>query len=677
MPLVIDGRELRDRPVEDREDPSRPGVVVSRRRLATAQDVDDAVACARADRDGWRAKSAADRAAVLRDVAQAIRERRADLMGVALAEGGKVLSESDPEVSEAVDFCELYGRSAAALGELPNLEATGLGVVAVVPPWNFPIAIPCGGVAAALAAGNTVILKPAPATVATAHALCECFWAGGVSRRALQLVFGADGGSATRLVTHDGVDAVVFTGGTETALRLLALDPGLRLLAETGGKNATIVTALADRDLAIKHVVHSAFSHAGQKCSATSLLILEDEVYEDEAFRRALCDAARSLPVGSAWEPTTKVGPLIRPPAAKLARALTRLEPGEAWALEPRPCAENPSLWSPGIKWGVTPGSFTHTTELFGPVLGVMRAARLEEAIDLVHETGYGLTSGLESLDDREQAAWSEATRAGNLYLNRGTTGAVVLRQPFGGMGRSAIGPGLKAGGPHYVVPLMRLRELGPPPGPLAVDDPLVADLLAALDGRADVAPSDRDRLRAAAASYGRSMRDEFRVAHDSFRLLGQDNLRRYRPFAEVRVRVSASDSWLDVFARVCAARLAGSRVVVSSTPAAADPRVALLHDLTERWAGAIELLEETDAELAEALRAGRVERVRHAAPDRVPAAVRRAAAAAGSYLADAPVLMEGRVELLWCLREQSLSADYHRYGNLGARADEPRTPPL
>ena len=675
-PLVIAGREVWDeRALGTATDPSRPGVVVGRHARADDADVDEAVACARADPDGWRTLPAGERRRVLRAAAQRLRERRADLMGIALAEGGRILAESDPEVSEAVDFCELYGRSAEAFAELPGLEATGLGVVAVVPPWNFPIAIPCGGVAAALAAGNSVILKPAPATVTTAFLLCQCFWDAGVSRRTLQFVFGEDGAEGTHLVLHEGVDAVVFTGGTETALHLLRAKPTLRLLAETGGKNATIVTALADRDLAVRHVIASAFGHAGQKCSATSLLILEDEVYEDEAFRRALCDAVRSLPAGSAWEPSTRLAPLIRPPAGALERGLKELEPGESWALRPRPLDENPNLWSPGIKWGVRPGSFTHTTELFGPVLGVMRARSLDEAIAQVHATGYGLTSGLESLDDREQRSWAESVRAGNLYVNRSTTGAVVLRQPFGGMGRSAIGPGLKVGGPNTVVPLMRFRETGLPRGAERVVDPLVAGLLAALAAQGALDPASAERLDAAARSYTRWMAEEFGLRHDPFRLVGQDNLRSYRPVTPLRVRVDPADSDFELLARICAARLAGCRLTVSAADAGA-PRLARLEALTEAWAGAIELVEESDAALARAVAAGQTERVRFAGPDRVPAAVRRAAAEAGHDLADAPVCAEGRIELLWYLREQSLCVDYHRYGNLGARAGEPRTPP-
>ena len=150
--------------------------------------------------------------------------------------------------------------------------------------------------------------------------------------------------------------------------------------------------------------------------------------------------------MGSAWELPTRVGPLIRPPAGDLENALKTLEPGESWAVLPRPADDNPNLWTPGVKYGVRPGGYTHLTEFFGPMLGVIRFERLDDAIALVNETGYGLTSGLHSLDEREHAQWKAGIHAGNLYVNRGTTGAVVLRQPFGGLGKSCFGPGLKAG---------------------------------------------------------------------------------------------------------------------------------------------------------------------------------------------------------------------------------------
>jgi RHH-type proline utilization regulon transcriptional repressor/proline dehydrogenase/delta 1-pyrroline-5-carboxylate dehydrogenase len=432
---------------------------------------------------------------------------------------------------------------------------------------------------------------------------------------------------------------------------------------------------MADRDLAIKHVVQSAFGHAGQKCSATSLLILEREVHEDPDFRRALCDAAASLPVGSAWDLETVIGPLIRPPRGALEGALNGLEAGESWALRPGQIGDNPRLWAPGIKWGVAPGSVTHRVELFGPVLGVMRADDLDQAIALAHQTGYGLTAGLHSLDDREQQRWAERVRAGNLYVNRGTTGAVVLRQPFGGMAKSAVGPGLKAGGPNYLVSLLRFREVERGESDATIEDPWTLDLLAELSRRAKLPPDALAHLHRAAASYERAMADEFGRSHDSFRLIGQDNLRRYLPVAPLRVRIHPADRDFELFARVIAARIARCELTLSAPPGIDGPSLVLLRERAESPAAGFAVVEETDAALAALVRDGGTARVRYADPSRVPEPVRRAAAEAGLHLATAPVLAVGRIELLHYLREQSLCIDYHRYGNLGARALEPRAP--
>ncbi len=684
IPLVIGGEELPQSEISNSKsqigqclDPSRPGVVLARYAQAGEADIDRAVACAQADPSTWRAMTVDARNEILGRVAQEIRRARGDLMWAALANGGKTLAESDPELSEAVDFVEFYRATAKFFLELPGVKAAPFGVIAVVPPWNFPIAIPCGGIAAALAAGNTVILKPASDTVLVAWELCQCFWRAGVPRAALQFVPCPGRGAGAHLVAHPGVDAVILTGGTDTALRMLQARPGLRLFAETGGKNATIVTALSDRELAIKHVVQSAFGHSGQKCSATSLLLLEAEVYDDPGFKRMLCDAVKSLRVGSAWELDTRVGPLIRPPTGDLENALKTLEPGESWAVMPRRVGDNANLWSPGVKYGVTPGSYTHGTEFFGPVLGVMRFERLDEAIALVNQTGYGLTSGLHSLDEREHEQWKAGIRAGNLYINRGTTGAVVLRQPFGGVGKSCFGPGLKAGGPNYVAQFMKFEEASElEDAKEPVQNAQLEDLRRAILAAPKMIRASSRRLLQAIGSFDRWWREEFSCEHDHFRLLGQDNFRRYLPFSVIRVRVASQDAAFEIFARACAARATGARVVVSSSAVATHEAVKLLDELTDSWAAAIEFVEETDEQLAahiRALPAHATERIRFAAPDRVPEVMRTAATETGVYLADEPVLAEGRVELLWYLREQSVCHYYHRYGYLGTRAGEAR----
>lgn len=687
IPLVLAGEEiLEGRPVRECLDPSRPGVIVGRYRQAGGDDVDRAVLCAMHDDDGWRSMTPQARFDVLGRVAEELRAARGELIGAALANGGKTIPESDPEVSEAIDFVEFYRDTARWWQQLPSLRARPKGVVVVVSPWNFPIAIPCGGIAAALAAGNTVILKPASDAVLVAWELCRCFWRGGISRKVLQLLPCSGGGAGRQLVSHAGVNAVILTGGTETALTMLRDKPALNLLAETGGKNATVVTAMSDRDQAIKHVIHSAFSHAGQKCSATSLLLLEAEVYDDPKFKHALCDAVHSLCVGSAWHLETKVGPLIRPPVGDLENALKVLEPDESWAVLPRRLENNPNLWSPGVKYGVRPGSYTHMTEFFGPVLGVMRFDKLAQAIDLVNQTGYGLTSGLQSLDDREQQQWLAHIRAGNLYVNRTTVGAVVLRQPFGGMGKSAFGPGVKAGGPNYVALLMDFADEPAGTGVQSPDDPLLAALCDPWPKAGSMEQGAGSRefgsvlrapcsppLCAATASYLKSFREEFGQSHDHFKLIGQDNLRRYLPVRELRVRIDPRDSEAEILARLCAARIAGCRTTVSAPPGCHASLLRRLEEVTEPWAGAIEFVEESDEDLAAVIRNHQSERIRYAAPDRVPLVVRQAAAETGLYLAAEPVSWEGRMELLWYVHEQSVSVDYHRYGNLGAREGEPR----
>ena len=676
IPLVIGGQEIYDaREVRSCHDPNQAPaeVTVAAYRLATAEDADRAVAVAKADPDGWRRLTQAERHLALSRAAMALRKARGDLIGAASANSGKVYTESDVEVSEAIDFAEFYPFSARTFTEMTNVKATGKGVGVVISPWNFPIAIPCGGIMASLAAGNTVIFKPASDAVLVAWVLCQAIWRSGISRNTLQFLPCSGASTGAHLINHDDIDYVILTGGTETGMQMLKQKPDLHLSAETGGKNATIVTAMADRDQAIKNVIYSAFGNTGQKCSATSLLILEREIYDDEDFKRQLVDAARSFKTGSSWDFATKMGALIHPPKGDLQRAMTTLEPGESWALKPEMVGENPYLWTPGIKYGVQAGSYTHNTEFFGALLGVMRADDLEQAIEWVNMTGYGLTSGLESLDQREHALWKARIRAGNLYINRGTTGAITLRQPFGGMGKSALGPAIKAGGPNYVSQFMDFAETGlPPVGALAQEDALLRMALAwrrkLLWGQLEPYREDLAKTIRAIKSYRYHAEQEFHQEKDYFHLRGQDNIHRYRPLGSIVLRLHPEDSLFDLLGRLAAAKIAGNVVVVSLPEDLNNAVTAFLATVEGR-----EILTKTlvRRQSDEALIAsmGVVQRIRYAAPDRVPPAVLAAAAEKGFYIARAPVLMEGRIEMLHYCQNQSICDTYHRYGNLGDRS--------
>ncbi len=672
-------------------DPSRPGVVVCRYQAANLEQVKQAVAVASKDTSGWRRTAAQQRHELLREAAQKLRQRRGDLIGAMVAVAGKTFAEADPEVSEAIDFCEFYPLTAVDWDQVTTITTAPRGVVAVVTPWNFPLAIPCGGVAAALAAGNSVILKPASKTVLPASMLCEAFWDAGIPRDALQLV-PCDGAVAGEgLVSNLSVNTVILTGGTSTAKQMLSMRPGLHLLAETGGKNATIVTAMADRDLAIKHVVQSAFGHSGQKCSATSLLLLEHEVFHDQQFKATLADAVESIRVGSAWDLSTRMGPLIGEPTPELTRGLKTLEDDESWLVIPEHVVGNPNLYRPGVKWNIQPGGFTHLTELFGPVLGVMPYSRLEEAIEIVRSTGYGLTSGLESLDDREIELWKRSIHAGNLYVNRPTTGAIVLRQPFGGVGLSAYGPGVKAGGPHYVLALMNIHDSATaenvaskteaiadqlPLDQLPLHQPSLDQLLEWLEAATENKQIDTDlgqQVGAAIGSARRAVDAEFSREHDTVRLVGQDNLRRYRPTRAITIRFNPSDSLRDALISLAAAVAVQAQVSLSIDPSTETQTRTLLESTADAVPGLIHPIEETETQLVERIREGHLVRLRllNHAQNSSPAVI--ACGKAFVTIVDEPVLAEGRIECLRYLDEQSISHDYHRYGNLGRRSGEQR----
>ncbi|MFK7802582.1 MAG: bifunctional proline dehydrogenase/L-glutamate gamma-semialdehyde dehydrogenase, partial [Anaerolineae bacterium] len=456
IPLQIGGYERSPNFDGRGTDPSRPELKPAYTyALARPEQVEAALTIAVDSQDGWVNAGIEKRKTLLIKAAESLAKRRGDLIGAAIFDGGKAVDQADVEVTEAIDFANYYSRSFDPLADQLNThEFKPFGTVLVAPPWNFPIAIPCGGILSALMAGNTVIFKPAPEAVLVGWELAKALWAAGIPKNVLQFVPTTDDEVGRSLVTDKRVNAVILTGGYETAQMFLGWKPDMRLLAETSGKNSLIISGMADHDLAIKDLVFSAFGHNGQKCSAASLAILEDEVYDNPAFMRQLKDAAASLTVGSAWNLSNKVTPQVQEPSPALHRALTRLDEGESWLLEPKMVDGNPRLWSPGIKIGVKPGSFYHKTECFGPVLGIMRAESVEEAVKIVNQSEFGLTTGFHSLDDREIAYWREHIQAGNAYINRGTTGAIVERQPFGGWKKSVFGNGAKAGGPNYVAGL-------------------------------------------------------------------------------------------------------------------------------------------------------------------------------------------------------------------------------
>ncbi|WP_375401591.1 bifunctional proline dehydrogenase/L-glutamate gamma-semialdehyde dehydrogenase [uncultured Amnibacterium sp.] len=616
-------------------------------------ELDRLLGAARAAGDAWGARPAAERAAILHRAGEALEARRADLIQVMMAETGKTLDQGDPEVSEAIDFAHYYAERALELEQVDGARFTPAALTLVTPPWNFPVAIPAGSTLAPLAAGSAVVLKPAGPASRCGALLAEILWDAGVPRDVLTFLQVDEDSLGSELVGDARIDRVILTGAYETAALFRRIRPDLAMLAETSGKNAMVITPSADLDLAVKDLVSSAFGHAGQKCSAASLAILVGSVGHSKRFLGQLTDAVASLPVGAADVPTTKLGPIVEPAQGKLLEGLTSLGDGERWLLKPKQLDSEGKLWTPGIRTGVRPGSEFHRIEYFGPVLGLMQADSLEQALELQNAVDYGLTAGLQSLEPDEIGTWLGAVQAGNLYVNRGTTGAIVGRQPFGGWKRSTVGPGTKAGGPNYLLGLGRWEPDG-----VAVEraaERPIGHIAAVLDAATRLPEPDVEWLRAAIESDAAWWQREFGRTRELAGLTAERNLFRYLP-VPVTVRVEADSENRDVLRVLAAGFRAGGDLVVS----AAQPPERGVADLLRDLGIAVRI------EADPALR-GRVRLIGGS----TAATLRSAGGSADLAVWGDPVTTAGRIELLPFLHEQSISISAHRFGTPDALTDD------
>jgi RHH-type transcriptional regulator, proline utilization regulon repressor / proline dehydrogenase / delta 1-pyrroline-5-carboxylate dehydrogenase len=452
----------------DSTDPGAPWRVVATAGRGTEADAAAAVEAAKRGFRDWSARGAVERADVLRRAAQALRERRLELAALQVRECAKPWPEADGDVCEAIDFLEYYAREAVELdagralvqapGERNTMRYAPRGVAAVIAPWNFPLAIPCGMTAAALAAGNAAVLKPAEQSPASAGALVETLHEAGVPRDALALLPGF-GEVGAALVRDPGVHVIAFTGSSAVGLEILRASAETpegqghvkRVVSEMGGKNCVIVDADADLDEVVPEVVYSAFGYAGQKCSAAARVLVHESA-ADRLLER-LAGAVRVLDVGQAERFATEVPPVIESEAqqrveryAAMTEPLARPEavPAEGWFCAPTLAADLPAD-SPVL-----------SDEIFGPLLAVTRVRDVDEACDIVDALPFALTGGLFSRTPATVERVAARLPVGNLYVNRGITGAMVGRQPFGGNRRSGIGS--KAGGPDYLLQFVEPR---------------------------------------------------------------------------------------------------------------------------------------------------------------------------------------------------------------------------
>jgi len=492
VPVVIDGVREAALATFERRDPSGHARLVTRVSAADAATARRAVDTAQAALAAWRGRGFAGRATIMRQAAAIMRRRRFELAALQIFEVGKSWREADADVAEAIDFCEYYAREAERLGRPREVDVPGeenvttylpRGVAAVIAPWNFPLAILTGMTAAALVAGNTVVMKPAEQSSLVGLVLHEILLAAGVPPGAVAFLPGRGEEVGPALVAHPDTALIAFTGSRAVGLAInrLAAEASAaggrlvkRVIAELGGKNAIIVDDDADLDEAVVAVVQSAFGFQGQKCSACSRVIVLDRVYE--TFVARLAGAVQSLRVGPARDPGARVGPLVDEEARN--RVQSFVEIGKRTcrtvaAFDPGPLADTGWFVGPHVFADVDPRGPLGQEEIFGPVLAVFRVHDFEAALALANDTAYALTAGVFSRSPAHLARAREALEAGNVYLNRGITGALVGRQPFGGYRLSGIGS--KAGGPDYLLQFVVPRTVtentlrrgfAPPPEP-------------------------------------------------------------------------------------------------------------------------------------------------------------------------------------------------------------------
>ncbi|HZS19148.1 MAG TPA: L-glutamate gamma-semialdehyde dehydrogenase [Candidatus Udaeobacter sp.] len=467
VPLTINGEKVWTDQMFSSVNPSQPDQIVGYAAEAGILEAERAVAAARAAFNQWRRTSFETRCQLLERVAEILERRRFELSALEILEVGKPWSQADGDIAEAIDFCTFYARQMRRIGRprltqnVPGEESYQhywpRGVALVIAPWNFPMAILCGMVSAALVTGNTVIMKPSEQSVITGAMLMEIYEEAGVPPGVLNFLNGKGSVIGAHMVDHKDVDLIAFTGSREVGLWIWETAGKTRegqrelkrVICEMGGKNAMIVDSDADLDEAIVDSIYSAFGFQGQKCSALSRLIVLEENY-DRVIERLL-GAAASVRVGNPEDPSVVVGPVIDEAAYR--RILDYIEVGKSEATLAYQAKDMPPqgyFIPPTIFTGVKPNMRIAREEIFGPVLSVMKVRDLDEAIEVANSTDYALTGGFFSRSPANIDRVKAQLEAGNVYINRACTGAIVGRHPFGGFKMS--GSGTKAGGEDYLL---------------------------------------------------------------------------------------------------------------------------------------------------------------------------------------------------------------------------------
>lgn len=608
----------------------------------------------------WGERRGTTRAEVLDSVAETLAEWRGTLVEVAVSESQLTLSEADNEVTIAIDAARQAAVQARQLDRVDGAQFVPPKLIVIVGSRDEPLSGPVPQILAALAAGAAVILKAAPESERSSAIALQALLAAGVPAGLTTLLCGQEG-DAEHVITHTQVDRVLATGSRHTAKLFHSWSAELPLYATIGGRNSVIVTPSADLEAAVADVVAGALDHAGQAITATNVVILVGSVARSERFRGRLRDAISSVVTGSPFSPGTQLSSLARAASGSVLWALTELEGEETWLVRPQQVGTDGRVWMPGLRDGVAPGSTFHRAQNRAPVLGIMTAGSLAEAVELQNALGFGLAAGIHSTDPDELSTWLETANAGMLFVNRAVIPGARSTMPFVGWGRSSIGRGRASGGPNELFALGSWQPSFTEPGD-SVTLTGVSDAVTELVEAAQPSMSfiEFDRVRTSVQNEEREWRAEFGVQHPLQDSPANSTVFRYRPLP-VTIRLAQGAPISQLVRVLAAATRAGASVAVSSAvplPAALialfgsghspiDVSEVLVEDAV-RWHARVQRGEVTTERIRLIGGDGAVlARVLHGQP--------------GIAVEDAPITTHGRTELLTFLREQSISADVRR----------------
>lgn len=623
----------------------------------TKEEIDEMIDISSAFQKSWKDVPIERRIEFIKNASKIFRERRDLLIFSVMQDTNKTIKESDGEVTNAIDLMDYYCMRFLKLLKMKDLLFIPKGLVYIIASRAFPCSAPVGRIAASLLTGNTAIFKPALECISTAKLITEIFYEASIPKESLKLIICDDMLSKT-LTKNKKISLSLLVGKSDTVYEFIKDNP-IDLSASCEGSNAMIISSFADKDLAIKNLVESAFSSGGQRYCSCSLAILEKDVYDDPNFKERLIDATLNLSVGSNFDLKTDIGPHIREATDEEMEELTTLKEGERWLLKPKDM-NNRLLLFPSIKLLKKDNLFKKRF-LPIPLLYLVRAKNLSHAIAIANSSPYGLSVGLQSLDEGEHIK-CQKIEVGNININRAMTDLSIRRQAPGGCKRSVYGLGFKGGGPNFLLHCLDIEQ-----GSLPKEKKPVADKVNALTDLLEDIELTAEELglwyvSIANYAYWQKILKDLR---DPSKIVGEDNFLTYLPYGSMTLRIEKKCHPLDVLRILAAAVTVNLNLEVSLFE---DPRWKKLKYL-------FQIKEEDEKDFLKRIEEGKIKRIRMAS--KASDLIKKTAHSAFLFVNDRKVLANGRYELLNYLREVAISYDYHRNGMLGVREGELRKPIL